>query len=140
MSSEHYRLTLAEQFSGRRYINLETYRKNGESKLTPVQSIEHDGLLYVRTDPSTWKVKRIKNNSRVRITLSDRSGKVTGTSVEGEARLLEGEEKDRVLQVFRKEYGAIGYSMVGLVGRMRGERQMSSVISIKLQPSQPTVA
>jgi hypothetical protein len=50
--------------------------------------------------------------------------------------MLEGEEKNRMLEVFRKEYGAIGYSMVGLVARMRGERQMTAVISIKLQIQQ----
>jgi len=123
-----------DQFSGRRYINLESYKKNGEPKKTPVQSLEHDGLLYVRTDPTTWKVKRIQNDSHVRVVPSDRNGKELGSWVDGEARMLEGEEKEGMLKVFRKEYGAVGYSMVGLVARMRGERQMSAVISIKLQP------
>ena len=120
-----------EQFSGRRYINLETYKNNGEPKVTPVQSLEHNGLIYVRTDPTTWKVKRIRRNSHVRIAPSDRNGKPTGTWVDGEARVLEGEENEGILKVFRKEYGAFGYSMVGLVARMRGERQMTAVISIK---------
>lgn len=120
-------------FSGRRYINLESYKKNGEPKVTPVQSLEHDGLIYVRTGPTTWKVKRIQRNPHVRVVLSDRRGKPIGTWVDGEARLIEGEERDRILNVFRKEYGAIGYSMVGLVGRIRGERQMTAVISIKFE-------
>jgi hypothetical protein len=64
---------------------------------------------------------------------SDRNGKPMGTWVDGEARMLDGEEKSRMLEVFRKEYGAIGYSIVGLVARMRGERQMTAVISIKLK-------
>ena len=123
-----------DQFSGRRYINLESYKKNGEPKKTPVQSLEHDGLLYVRTDPTTWKVKRIQNDSHVRVVPSDRNGKPLGTWVDGEARMLKGEEKEGMLKVFRKEYGAVGYSMVGLVARMRGERQMTAVISINLQP------
>jgi len=123
-----------DQLSGRRYINLESYKKNGEPKRTPVQSLEHDGLLYVRTDPTTWKVRRIQNDSHVRVVPSDRSGKPLGTWVDGEARMLEGEERGGMLKVFRKEYGAVGYSMVGLVARMRGERQMTAVISIKLQP------
>jgi uncharacterized protein len=123
-----------DQFSGRRYINLESYKKNGDPKQTPVQSIEHDGLIYLRTDPTTWKVKRIRNNPHVRVVPSDRNGKPTGTWVDGEGRLLEGEERDRMLQVIKKDYGSIGYSMVGLVGRMRGEKQMTAVISIKLLP------
>ena len=122
-----------EQFSGRRYINLESYKKNGEPKLTPVQSIEHDGLIYVRTDPTTWKVKRIRRNPHVRVVTCDRNGKPIGTWAEGDAHLLEGEERDRILKVFKTEYGTIGYSMVGFVGRMRGEKQMTAIISIKLQ-------
>jgi PPOX class probable F420-dependent enzyme len=122
-----------EQFSGRRYIDLESYKKDGEPKVTPVQSLEHDGLLYVRTGPQTWKVKRIRRNPHVRVVPSDRNGKPTGSWVDGEAHVLEGEERDRILKVFRKEYGAIGYSMVGFVGRLRGER-LTAVVSVKLQP------
>jgi len=122
---------LAKQFSGRRYINLESYKKNGEPKQTPVQSLEHGGLVYVRTDPNTWKVKRIRRNPHVRVVTSDRSGKPTGTWVEGEAHMLDGEERDQMLKVFKKEYGAIGYSMVNFVGRLRGER-LTAVMAIKL--------
>jgi PPOX class probable F420-dependent enzyme len=125
-------LASTEQFSGRRYINLESYKKNGEPKQTPVQSLEHGGLIYVRTDPTTWKVKRIRRNPHVRVVLCERSGKPIGTWVDGEARILEGEERDQMLNVFKKEYGAIGYSMVSLVGRMRGERRMTAIISIRL--------
>jgi len=129
-------LASLDQFSGRRYINLESYKKSGEPKHTPVQSLERDGMVYVRTDPTTWKVKRIRRNPHVRLVPSDRNGKPMGTWADGEARMLEGEEKDRMLEVFRKEYGAIGYSMVGLVARMRGEKQMSAVICIDVHPQQ----
>jgi PPOX class probable F420-dependent enzyme len=121
-----------ELFSGRRYINLESYKKSGEAKVTPVQSLEHDGVIYVRTSYTTWKVKRIRQNSRVRVAPTDRRGKPTGPWIEGEARVLEGQENQGLLDVFRKEYGAIGYRMVGLVGRMRGEEEMNAIISIKL--------
>jgi len=125
-----------ERFSGRRYIILESYKKDGEPKQTPVQSLEHGGLIFVRTDPTTWKVKRIRNDPHVRVVPSDRKGKPLGMWADGEARMLEGEERDKILKVFRKEYGAIGYSMVGLVGRMRGERQMTAVISINIRSRQ----
>jgi uncharacterized protein len=127
-------LESTEQFSGRHYINLESYKKNGEPKQTPVQSIEHRGVIYVRTDPTTWKVKRIQRNSHVRLVPCDRNGKQTGAWADGEARILDGEERSQMLDVFRKEYGTIGYSMVGLVARCRGEKQMSAVIAIKVQP------
>jgi uncharacterized protein len=133
---EQQGLASMEQFPGRKYINLESCKKNGEPKQTPVQSLESDGLIYVRTDPTTWKVKRIRRNPHVRMVPFDRSEKPSGIWVEGEAHVLEGEERVRMLKVFKEEYGAIGYSMVGLVGRLRGERQMTAIISIKLQPQQ----
>ena len=121
------------QFSGRRYINLESYNKAGEPKPTPVQSIEDNGVIYLRTDPKTWKVRRIQRNQNVRIVPSDRNGKPTGTWVKGEAHVLQGQESDRIMKVFREEYGTVGNMIVGFVARLRGER-LTTVISVKPQP------
>ena len=125
------------QFSGRRYINLESYKKSGEPKLTPVQSIEDNGVIYLRTGPKTWKVKRIQRNPHVRIVPSDRNGKPQGAWVEGEARVLEGEECASAMKLFRKEYGAFGNAMVNFVGRLRGE-ELTTIISINVQGTQAT--
>jgi uncharacterized protein len=121
--------TLA-QFSGRRYINLESYKRTGQPKQTPVQSIEDNGVVYLRTDPRTWKVKRIKRNPHVRIVSSDRNGKPTGTWVDGVAHIVQGEETGRIMDLFRKEYGPVGNMMVGLVARLRGER-LTTIISVE---------
>ena len=119
----------ASKFAGRRYINLESYKKDGTPKLTPVQSIEESGVVYFRTDPGTWKVKRISRNPRVRVVPSDRSGNPTGAWISGQARVLEGEEAERVMSLFRKEYGAVGNSLINFVGRLRGER-LTTVVAV----------
>jgi uncharacterized protein len=121
------------QFSGRRYISLESYKKNGEPKRTPVQSLENNGLIYFRTDPKTWKFKRIERNSHVRIALSDRNGRPTGSWVDGEARIIEGVERERIQNLFKKEYGTIGNTIVNFVASIRREK-LTAVISIKLFP------
>lgn len=121
------------QFSGRRYINLESYKKDGAPKQTPVQSIEENGRVYFRTDPKTWKVKRIRNNPHVRIVPSGRNGNPTGTWTDGEAHILQGEDYNRVMALFKEEYGAFGNSMVGFVGRLRGER-LTTIVAIDLEP------
>ena len=123
----------ASSFSGRRYINLESYKRDGTPKRTPVQSIEENGLVYFRTGPDTWKIKRIRRNPHVRIVLSDRTGNPTGSWFDGDAQILEGNERTRIEVLFRKEYGVVGNSLVGLVGRMRGEK-LSTFVSIKLRP------
>jgi PPOX class probable F420-dependent enzyme len=130
-------MPLEDQFSGRRYISLESYKKNGEPKQTPVQSLENNGLIYIRTDPKTWKVKRIERNSLVRIALSDRKGKTTGSWVSGEARIVEGKENVRIQNLFKREYGAIGNMFVNFVAWLRREK-LTTVISIKLETPMPT--
>jgi PPOX class probable F420-dependent enzyme len=121
------------QFSGRRYINLESYKKDGRPALTPVQSIEENGLVYFRTGPKTWKVKRIQRNPQVRIVPSDRNGRPTGTWMDGRAQILEGQERDRIMQLFKREYGTVGNAMVNFVGRLRGER-LTTIILVELEP------
>ena len=123
----------ASTFSGRRYINVESYKKDGAPKRTPVQSIEDSGTIYFRTGPNTWKVKRIRRNPHVRIVLSDRSGNPTGAWFDGDARILEGAERTRVEALFKKQYGAVGNSLVNLVGRMRGEK-LTTFVSVTLRP------
>jgi uncharacterized protein len=126
-------MPLEEQFSGRRYINLESYNKNGNPKRTPVQSIEENGLIYLRTDPKTWKVKRIASNSHVRIVLSDRSGRPLGSWVDADASIVQDKiEQERVQSGFRKQYGTIGSWIVDFIARLRGER-LTTIISIKLR-------
>jgi PPOX class probable F420-dependent enzyme len=120
------------QFSDHGYINLESYTDKGEARRTIVQSLEHDGLIYFRTDPDSWKVKRIQGNPHVRVMASNRKGASLGVWLEGEAHLLEGRENEKFLHLFRKEYGAVGYSVVSLIGRFRGMPRMDAVVSVKL--------
>jgi hypothetical protein len=88
------------QFHGRRYLNLESYRKDGRAVRTPLWFAEADGLLYVYTLADSGKVKRIRRNPRVRIVPSDIRGTPRGEWIEAEAELLEGERAasgDRLL-------------------------------------------
>ena len=55
------------QFDDYKYINLETYKKNGKSISTPVWFVIENNLIFVVTRSSTGKVKRLKNNPNVRI-------------------------------------------------------------------------
>jgi PPOX class probable F420-dependent enzyme len=53
------------QFTDQKYLNLETYRKNGTPVATPMWFAEHDGLLYVYSRANAGKVKRVHQNPRV---------------------------------------------------------------------------
>lgn len=100
--------------AGEKYINLETYRKNGQGVRTPVwfvEMINGDGsVLYVRTSDDTGKYKRVRNNPSVQIAPCNMRGSVKGNWVKGEARIAGEEEKLRVFKMLEKKYG-IMYKM-----------------------------
>jgi uncharacterized protein len=93
------------QFAKQQFINVETYRRNGQGVPTPVWFVEDQGTLYVRTGDSSGKVKRIRNNPRVRVTPCDMRGGPLGEWVEGQARFADAVETKRVDQLLTRKYG-----------------------------------
>lgn len=120
----------AARFSAEKYISLESYRKNGQAVASPVWLIEEGGIIYVRTDPASWKAKRIRKNPRIRIAPSDIRGKTAGPWAEGEAHFVEGEEVERIMKLFKKKYGT-GLRLTDFFNGMRG-RHATAILSIKL--------
>jgi PPOX class probable F420-dependent enzyme len=103
-------------FAGEKHVSLETYRKTGEPVRTPVWFIEESGELFVRTDSSTGKIKRIRNNPRVRVAACNARGTVKGAWVGGEARMIEPESSEHVFSLLRKKYG-MSYRIIRFVQR-----------------------
>ncbi len=101
--------------TGEKYINLETYRKNGQGVRTAVWFVEENNgeggsVLYVRTSDDTGKYKRVRNNPSVQIAPCDMRGGVKGKWVKGKARIAGEEEKLRAFKMLEKKYG-IMYKM-----------------------------
>jgi len=99
------------QFSGKKHISIETYRKTGDPVRTPVWFVEENGELFVRTDSETGKIKRIRNNPRVRVASCNMRGTVKGSWLEGEARIIDPESSKHVFSLLRKKYG-IPYRLI----------------------------
>lgn len=93
-----------DQFEGRKYISLETFKKNGQGVKTPVWFVLHDGAFYVYTEADSWKVKRIRNNPRVRVAVSDIRGNVKGEWMEATASSIDGEERLRADKLLDQKY------------------------------------
>jgi uncharacterized protein len=81
------------RFGNQKYISLETFKKNGEGVRTPVWFVLHDGALYVYTEATSWKVKRIRNNPRVRVAACSIRGVVKGPWVDANASIIDGDER-----------------------------------------------
>jgi PPOX class probable F420-dependent enzyme len=89
-----------------RYISLETFKKDGNGVKTPVWAAGLDGKLVVVTDGTSFKVRRIRNNPKIRVAPCDARGNVRGAWVEGEARILEdAAHVTRAHEALKKKYG-----------------------------------
>ncbi len=99
------------QFTGKKYLNLETYRKNGAAVRTPVWFAEspplqngHAPKLYIYTIGDTGKVKRIRNNPRVKIAPCDMRGGIVGEWVEARAEIMTSEEAALGMRLLNRKY------------------------------------
>ena len=97
-----------EQFIEQKYINLETYKKDGTPIRTPVWFVIDNDLIYVITMESTGKVKRLKNNQEVRIVSCSFKGKPKNGWVKAKAEKITGEEADKAIKLRKKKYGMSG--------------------------------
>jgi len=92
-------------FENTSYMNLETYRKDKQSVKTPVWFVQKNNTIYVVTKEKTGKVKRIKNNSEVKIAPCDYKGTLKGMWVSGRAHIVDSLEKNDILKLRNKKYG-----------------------------------
>jgi PPOX class probable F420-dependent enzyme len=101
-----------QAFAGHKYLSLVTFRKTGEGVRTPVwfaAAAPPDGdagpaKLYIYTIGNTGKVKRIRNNPRVRIAPCDLRGKLLGDWVEARAQILQGDEAAHGMRLLNKRH------------------------------------
>lgn len=94
-----------QQFENESYLNLETYRKDNQPIITPVWFILKDNDIFVVTKEKTGKVKRIRNNSAVRVVPCNYRGVSKGTWVHGTGHFVDSQEKREILKMRGKKYG-----------------------------------
>lgn len=99
-------------FAGQKYLNLESFKKNGEGVKTPVWFAAEsaapldssEAKLYVYTIGVSGKVKRIRNNSKVRVAPCDVRGTVKGEWVSAHVEIVTGAEADHGMKLLNKKY------------------------------------
>jgi hypothetical protein len=78
-----------EMFERHQYISLATFRRSGEAVKTPVWSARHAGKFYVFTAAGSGKIKRLRNDPRIRVAPCGPRGRVRGEWIDGQARRIE---------------------------------------------------
>jgi uncharacterized protein len=91
-------------FDGQKYLSVETFKKNGQGVKTPVWFVLHKGAFYMYTEADSWKVKRIRNNPRVRVAVCNIRGDVKGPWLDATASLIEGDERLAANELLDRKY------------------------------------
>ena len=92
-------------FRNQKYINIETFRRDGRGVKTPVWFVlRENGVFYVYTEAASWKVKRIRNNPRVRVAPCKMRGDVTGAWQAASAQIVNGEEEQAANRLLDRKY------------------------------------
>jgi PPOX class probable F420-dependent enzyme len=119
-----------DQFARQKYLNLETFRRNGESMKTPVWFVQDGETIYVQTVANSGKVKRIRNNGRVIVTPCKMEGTPCGTWVQAEAReITDAAIAKKVNRLLDKKYGLM--KKMFALGAAHQKRQ-DTILEIKM--------
>jgi uncharacterized protein len=119
-----------EQFTKQKYLNLETFRKNGDSMKTPVWFVQDGETIYVQTVANSGKVKRVRNNGHVNVTPCKMDGTPTGTWVPASAReITDSETAKNVDRLLNKKYGLVK-KMFALQAARQGRQD--TILEIKI--------
>jgi hypothetical protein len=94
-----------DDFKGRKYCVLVSYRKNGQPVPSPLWFGVADGKLYFQTSPDGYKVKRITNNPEVRVAPCTSRGKPLGPPFLGKARVVPDAEAHAAERAVQSNYG-----------------------------------
>ena len=115
-----------DQFLDQKYINLETYKKDGTPVRTPVWFVIDNDLIYVITRDSTGKVKRLRNNQDVRIVLCSFKGEPKGEWIKCKAENITGDEADKAIKIRKKKYGMFA-RLAGIFTAQKGNLMVYSI-------------
>jgi PPOX class probable F420-dependent enzyme len=114
-----------------RYINLATFRKNGNEVRTPVWVAGANNTLYVFSEAAAGKVKRINNNGKMSIAACDVRGKVSSDWIKGTARIVtEAAEIETMYRAFDQKYGW-QMRLLNFMARLSGRINKRAIIALE---------
>jgi hypothetical protein len=119
-----------------RYISLVTFRHDGSEAPTPVWFAERYAKLYVYTDGTSYKVRRIRATDRIRVAPCNVVGKVTGTWINGRARLISDPTLVRhAYDALQRKYG-VQLGIATLASWLSGRIKRRAVLELDLDLGQ----
>lgn len=117
------------QFANQNYLNMESYRKSGEAIRTPLWFVQDGDVLYFYTVAHSFKVKRLKNNPRIRIAPCDMRGNLKGDWVDATARVLDTAEASHADNLLNQKYGLLKRTL-NFFAKLRGHKRAAFAITL----------
>lgn len=118
------------QFANQKYLSLESYKKDGTPVATPLWFAQEGGVFYIYSLANAWKVKRIRNNPRVRIAPCDLRGNLKGEWVDAAARILDQTEAEKAHRLLNQKYGLLK-RMGDFFSKLRKSARAAIAIQVK---------
>jgi PPOX class probable F420-dependent enzyme len=107
-----------------RYLSLATFKKDGSAVETPMWFVGVGDKLYMFTDGTSYKVKRLRRDQRASIAPCTANGSVTGGWTDRKARIVDDPATARrVYSALTAKYGwqmrllNLGSTLAGRIGR-----------------------
>ena len=100
-----------------KYVSFTSYKKDGTPVSLPVWIVPFDGGYAFTTDTNSFKVKRVRNDARASLAVSNMKGAVVeGATVhEGAAVVLGPDDVQRVAALVKSKY-KVGWALLGVMG------------------------
>lgn len=102
------------------YVSLETFRADGSAVRTPVWIAGCEGALWVVTDGTSFKVKRLRANPACRIAPCNASGaRILGDWHDATATIVPPADAPEAVKALRKKYG-LQFALLDVFSRIGG--------------------
>src|ERR1700757_1359757 len=115
------------------YILLTTFTKDGKPKPVPIWAAADGERLLVITEGDSWKVKRIRNTSRVTLATCTMRGRPTSEAVEGTAAILDKSQTGAVYDAIGSRYGIVG-KVFNFFSKRRGGMENNVGLELRVAP------
>jgi PPOX class probable F420-dependent enzyme len=114
------------------YVNLVTFRRDGRAVETPVWFAARNGMLYVFSEAKAGKMKRLRNDARLRLAPCNVRGKVHGDWIEGFGRRVD--DPEGVAGAYDALLAKYGWLMrlTNFISRLAGRIEGRAIIEIEL--------
>jgi len=125
--------TTIETLDRERYISLATFRKTGRAVETPVWFAKHGEKFYVFSAAKSGKVKRLKNDPRIRAAPCGPRGHLRGEWIDGQAHRIENSALERT--AYAALLAKYGWQMrvLNFFSRLSGRIEERAVLELELR-------